>query len=480
MRHAEMLLNGFFFGGPCDASVGKQLVRSPWDGSAVGTAAEGGLPELRNCVDAAHAAFAAWSNRPRNARQDLLREVARRVRAQADDLAELLVLEIGKPITLARGEVARTARTFDAAADALAIWGVEAIPLDLDARGASVRCVVERFPRGVVFAIVPYNWPLNLAAHKLAPALATGNVVVLKPSHQAPLSTLALARIVHEAGAPPGTVNAWNGPAKLAQKVLEEDRRIAALSFTGSPAVGWMLKERLPDRHVTLELGGNAFAIVAPDADLPRSARKIAASAFGYAGQVCISTQHTLVHASVAEAFRAELIAATQAVRWGDPSDPDVLCGPVIDGEAGDRIQAWVQEALDAGAHRLTGAERRGNLLEPTLLENVPSRAKLACEEAFGPILAVETYNDPEEAFARVNRGDYGIHAAVFTRDLVLADSAFRSLQVGGVVINDSPSLRFDVAPYGGVKRSGYGREGVTSAMDALTEPRTRYDQLGD
>lgn len=470
MIHREMLIDGFFIGGVCDQAVGKQVVQAPYDGAVIGTAAEGGLQDLRTCVNAAHDAFLKWRHSPRHERQALLRRIAALVREREDELVDILTREVGKPVVWSRGEVGRLARTFDYAADQLATWGLEAMPLDLDPRGEGHRCVVDRFPRGVVFCIVPYNWPFNLAAHKIAPALATGNTVVLKVSPLAPLSTLTLARLIHEAGCPPGVVNAWNGPAPNAQKVLVEDARIKMLSFTGSAAVGWKLKELLPDRMVTLELGGNATAIVHADADLDWAVSRLVAGGYGYAGQVCIAIQHVLAHRSIYDALRAKLIAATIACPSGDPEKEATVNGPLISDDAATRVMTLIQES---GGTILAGGTREGRIVAPTLLESVSAHSKVATEEVFGPVLTLAPYDDLDEAIATVNASKYAIQTGVFTHDLRVAEHAFRTLETGGVIVNDYPTLRFDNMPYGGVRRSGFGREGVRYAMDEMTEPRT-------
>jgi len=474
MVHAELLIDGFFVGGPCDQSIGKDVIRAPFDGAVVGTAAEGGLGELRACVDAAHSAFEAWKKSPVHQRQALLRRVAALVRERTDELVDLLSREVGKPIVWSRGEVARLALTFDDAADTLSTWGYESLPVGMDPRGENVRCTVDRFPVGVIFCIVPYNWPFNLSAHKIAPALASGNTVVVKPSPLAPLSTMELVRIIHEAGCPAGVLNAWNGPAPLAQKVLTEDKRIRMLSFTGSAAVGWKLKELLPDRKVTLELGGDASSIIHADADIDWAVKRVVAGGYGYAGQVCISVQHVLVHQSIYESVRTALIEATKACPTGDPLSETTVCGPMISSGAADKVEAMVAEALDAGAILIAGGGRSGTLVNPVLIENVPEGCRLAHEEVFGPVLTLRSYQTIKEAIARVNASPYGIHAGIFTHDIRVADQAYRELEVGGVVINDYPTLRFDNVPYGGVKRSGFGREGVRFAMDEMTEPKSR------
>jgi acyl-CoA reductase-like NAD-dependent aldehyde dehydrogenase len=473
MRHAELLIDGTFVGGPCDQSVAKAIVRDPYRDKRIGTVAEGHLSELRAAIEAAQSAFPLWRRSPRYERQALLRNIARLVRERQDELVEILSLEVGKPIVWSRGEVARLALTFDFAADALATFGVEAAATDLDPRGAGYEARVERFPRGVIFGIVPYNWPFNLAAHKVAPALATGNTIVLKTSSQAALSTLTLARLIHDAGCPPGVVNAWNGPSEVAQRVLAEDARIRMLSFTGSPAVGWKLKSLLSDRMVTLELGGDAAAIVHHDCDMDWAVRRIVAGGYGYAGQVCIAVQHVRVHESIVADFRERLIGATRECPYGDPMEERTVCGPLISSEAADRVEAWIEEAIAGGAEALVRGRRSGNVIAPTLLERVPENCRLANEEVFGPVLTLSTFGDIDEVLGQINTSRYGIHTGIFTRDLRLARKAFDTLEVGGVVVDDYPTLRFDHLPYGGTKSSGFGREGVRFAMEEMTEPRS-------
>ena len=470
--HAEMLIDGFFIGGPCDQAVGKVVVRAPFDGKIVGTAAEGGWSELNTCLNAADDAFKEWRTSPRHQRQKLLREIARLVRERSEELSKILTLEVGKPISASRGEVARLALTFDYAADALTSYGMEAIPLDADPRGAGHRCIVERFPLGVVFCIVPYNWPFNLAAQKIAPALATGNTVVVKPSPLAPISTLSLLRIIHEAGCPPGVVNGWNGHHTLAQRALT-DPRVQMLSFTGSGAVGWSLKALIPEKRVTLELGGDASAVVCADADLDWAAKRIVAGGFGYAGQVCISIQHVLADRAVYDDVRARLIRQTLDCPTGDPMRENTVCGPLISSEAADKVMAMIEDAVDGGATVLAGGERNRTVVAPTLLEGVPETARIRCEEVFGPVITLAPFETLDEAVAQVNASQFGIHTGVFTHDLRIAERMFRELEVGGVIVNDFPTLRFDNMPYGGVKASGFGREGVRYAMDEMTEPKT-------
>ena len=469
MIHCEMLINGHLIGGVCDQAVGKQVVKAPFDGAIVGTAAEGDRRDLLVAVDSGHDAFASWRHSPRRERQALLRRIAALVRERKDELVEVLTLEVGKPIVSSEGEVARLALTFEDAADEASRFGLEQLPVDMDARGDGYRLTVERFPIGVILGIVPYNWPYNLAAHKLAPALATGNTIVLKPSQQAPLSTLLLAKLIHEAGCPPGVVNAVNVASKEVLPVAQ-DPRVKMVSFTGSPSVGWMLKKELSDKRVSLELGGNATAIVAEDADLEWAIPRIVTGGYAYAGQICISIQHVLVHSSRYHDVRSCLIQGTMDCPSGDPSDRKVVCGPLISSSAADKVVEWIEEAVRLGGRVIAGGERSGNVIEPTLVENVPGAAKLSCQEVFGPVMTIAPYDTLDEAIDRVNASDYGIHCGIFTSDLRVAEKAFREIEVGGVIVNDYPTMRFDNMPYGGVKRSGFGREGIRYAMEEMTE----------
>lgn len=464
-----MLVNGHLIGGPCDQAVGKQVIRAPYDGKIVGTAAEGDARDLQTAVEAAHDAFQTWKKSPRRERQALLRRIAALIRERKAELVETLTLEVGKPVVWSEGEVQRLAITLDDAADEIAHFGLEQLPVDIDSRGDGYRLTVERFPIGVILGIVPYNWPYNLAAHKLAPALATGNTIVLKPSQQAPLSTLSLARLIHDAGCPPGVVNAVNVPSKAVLPVAQGPL-VKMVSFTGSPAVGWMLKKELAEKRVSLELGGNATAIIADGADLDWAIPRIVAGGYGYAGQICIAIQHVLVHRSLYDEARQRLIQATLDCPWGDPSDRKVVCGPLISSDAAEKVMEWIEEAIGMGGRLLAGGTREGNVVLPTLIEDVPGAAKLSCQEVFGPVLTIAAYDTLDEAIARVNSSEYGINCGIFTTDIRVAERAFREIEVGGVIVNDYPTLRFDNMPYGGVKRSGFGREGVRYAMEEMTE----------
>lgn len=466
-----MYIAGHAVGGPCDSSVQKTPIVSPFGGRVVGATAEGGWSHMDAALDAAREAFPAWAATPRHARARLLRQAASLAREEVARLVEAAVLEIAKPRSLAAAEVARLAVTFDLAADLLSAPTGEHPPADVEPRGEGGFAVVERFPRGVVLAITPYNWPYNLAAHKLAPALAAGNTVVLKPSPLAALCSSLLVRLLHSAGLPDGVANLVHCPPDVAERAAR-DPRTALVSFTGSEAVGFHIRSVVPDKPVVLELGGDASAVVLPDCDLAHAARRVALSAYAYAGQVCISTQHALVHEAVYDEFRELLAAATRETPVGDPAEPGTVCGPLISEAAAERAVSWVAEACDGGARVVAGGGREGNLLSPTLLEGVPQGSKLATEEAFCPVLDLRPVSGLDEAVEVANRSRFGLNAGLFTSDLRAALAAFRALQVGTLVVGDAPSLRLDHLPYGGTKRSGLGREGVREAYFEMTEPR--------
>lgn len=472
MIHRELLIGGHFVGGECDRSVGKLVLRSPWDDAVVGTAAEGGWQEMNSALEFARDALPSLRELGVQGRQGLLRQIALLVRERKNELAELLCDEVGKPIVWAEGEVSRLSLTFDLSADQLDAWGPVDVDLVYDPRGVDYTAWYSRFPRGVILGIVPYNWPYNLAAHKIAPALATGNTVVLKPSDLAPLSTLTLARLIHEAGCPYGALNAVVCPPAIVEKAAR-DPRVAMVSFTGSPQVGWHLKRLLAEKPVTLELGGDAYAIVLDDADLEWAAQRVVNGAFGYAGQICISVQHVLVHSGIYEPFRERLVRLVEDCPAGNPRDRLTVCGPLITATAAERVMDVLNEAVSMGGTLLAGGTRSGRLVTPTLIEDVPKTSHLASEEVFGPVLTLRGFEDVSEAFASVNQSRYGIHCGVFTSSPSLQQRAFEELEVGGVVINDFPTLRFDALPYGGMRRSGFGREGVRFAMEEMTELRS-------
>ncbi len=427
---------------------------------------------MEQAVGLATEKFAALGHVPAHRRSHWLKGIASGIQRQADELGRTISEEAGKPITLARSEVARAVGTFTIAAEeALRIRG-ELLPFDRAPDGEGRTGMVRRVPIGPVAAISPFNFPLNLVAHKLAAALAAGNTAVLKPASQTPMSAIELGRIILEAGVPPGMVNVIPCAATDAAPLVEDDR-IRMLTFTGSAEVGWALKARSGRKKVTLELGGNAAAIVEPDCDIEDAARKLALGAFIYAGQICISVQRIYVHDRAARRFyKTFLEVAKSYLTCGDPADPEVLCGPMIDSGNADRVLEWVDQARSAEATVLLEPRRDGNVVSPAVLSQVPPELPIVAREAFGPVVVVETYRGINGAIQRVNDSAYGLQAAIYSNDLRKVMRAYDRIEVGAVIHNDYPTYRIDPMPYGGVKESGQGREGPRYAIEEMTEPR--------
>jgi acyl-CoA reductase-like NAD-dependent aldehyde dehydrogenase len=466
MESRELMIAGRAVAAP-DADP----VINPYTGETVAQVPQAGPAQVEMAIAAAAAAFEPFAAWPSHRRAAVLRAVAEGIAARRAELADSIVAEGGKPVTQALGEVDRAVTTFSIAAEEAKRVGGEVIPADVTPAGEGCIALTRRFPVGPVSAISPFNFPINLVAHKLAPALAVGCPVVLKPPVQTPLTPLMLAEIVAAAGAPPGAFTVVPCPVEAAQALITDDR-MAVLSFTGSARVGWQLKAKAGKKRVVLELGGNAAVIVCPGVDIRAVAARVAFGAFAYAGQVCISVQRVFVHESVYAEFLEALVAATEALPVGDPRDPQTVVGPLIDAAAAERVTAWVAEATGAGAQMATGGRREGNVVFPIVLTDVPPTVKVSCEEVFGPVATVTPFATFDEAVERVNDSPYGLQAGVFTHDLGEALKAHEGLRVGGVVVGDIPTLRLDHTPYGGTKDSGLGREGVRYAMEELTEPR--------
>ncbi|MEW6336612.1 MAG: aldehyde dehydrogenase family protein [Acidobacteriota bacterium] len=463
---------GLFISDRWQEGSGTVSVRSPYDDREVARVARAGEGELRRALDAAASCRRRLAALPAHARAATLERAAAEVTGRRDQLADVLVEEAGKPLALARVEADRCAETLaDAARVARAPEG-ELLDLGGFGSGTGRTGLLRRVPVGVVVGISPFNFPLNLVAHKLAPALAAGCPIVLKPASQTPSPALLLAEILHRSGAPDGAVNVVPCAGPEFGAALE-DPRVRLLTFTGSAEVGWALKRKMSDRRVALELGGNAAVVVEPDAgDLKAVADRIALGAYGFAGQSCISVQRVLVHESIAAALRAELVAAAMSLRTGDPAESEVLCGPMISASDAARLESWVCEAVDGGATLLTPWRRAGSVVHPLLLENVQRSARVWAEEAFAPVAALATYRSFDEALEIVNESRFGLQAGVFTRDVEKIQRAFEVLEVGAVIQGDIPSWRSDPMPYGGVKDSGTGREGARYAVEEMTEPR--------
>ena len=453
-------------------------VTSPWDGRLVGTVSVPTDEQVEEAVAAAYAVRDEFAATPAHVRAAVLDHVSRSLVERTEEIAQLISAENGKPIKWARGEVGRAVSVFRfAAEEARRFNGGEAQRLDTDLGGQGRLALTRRFPKGVVLGIAPFNFPLNLCAHKIAPAIAAGVPIILKPAPATPLSGLIIGDLLADAATalPAGS---WSilPVANDRMPALVQDERLPVISFTGSEKVGYAIMESAPRKHCTLELGGNGAAVVladyASDEDLDWAAGRIATFSNYQGGQSCISVQRVIADASVYDRLLPRIVAAVEAQVTGDPSDGATDVGPLVSEDAAKRVETWVREAVDAGATLLTGGKRDGASYAPPVLADVPADVSVSCEEVFGPVLTVRKVEGEAAAFAAVNDSKYGLQAGVFTHDLQTAFRAHRTLEVGGVVIGDVPSYRADQMPYGGVKQSGVGREGVRFAMDDYTYER--------
>ena len=454
-------------------------VVDPFTGEEFARVPLGNREHLELAIDTAQRAFASAREQPAHARAELLLAIARGIEQRRGEFIETIIAEAGKPVIFAEAEVARAMMTFTAAAEESRRVQGELLAMDAFPPGEGHFGMARRFPIGVIAAITPFNFPLNLVAHKVAPCLATGNTMVAKPATKTPLSALLLAEVLVDAGTPAGQVNfvtCTNEDASL----LVTDERVKKVTFTGSPAVGWKLKEQCGRKRITLELGGNAGCIVHADADLDAAIPMIALGAFAQAGQSCISVQRVVVHEAIYTEFRERFVAhVREKIVTGDPRDRATIVGPMIDADALQRIRGVIQDAVRAGARIIHGGETRGPCLEATILGDAPRNSPLCTEEAFAPVVTLHRYRDFDEALAFVNGSRFGLQAGVFTRELPLAMRAFQRLEVGAVMINQVPTFRVETMPYGGVKESGFGREGVRYAMDEMTELKSLVMKLG-
>jgi len=446
-------------------------VHEPWTGKKLADVVCADAAHAEEAVSAAVRAFAEIRSLTSYERKLILRSIATGLEQSSEDVAELIAREAGKPISQARGEVARAVSTFELASEEATRIGGEVMPLDVTAVSAGYRGEVTRVPAGPVLGISPFNFPLNLVAHKVAPALACGASIVLKPPPQAPLTSLFLARLVRKSGAPDDVLQVVPCDNAVAERLVR-DERFATLSFTGSASVGFHLKSIAGKKRVLLELGGNAAALVHEDGALDFATERIVAGAFGYAGQVCIKVQRAYLHAPIADRVTADLVARARALVPSDPLDPQAVLGSMIDEGNARRVAAWLEEAVRAGAEILTGGKVEGSRVAPTVVRiNGSGRGlKIVDEEVFGPVLTVHKYDRWEDAIAMADDTRYGLQAGIFTDSHTRIRQAFEGLHVGGLIVNDVPTFRVDAMPYGGTRDSGLGREGVRFAIEEMTE----------
>lgn len=462
---------GYLVDGKWLKSDNKKEIKNPFNDEVVGAINIPDLDIAMESVDSAQKAAQKFKDMPSFERSSILREIVGGIDNGKEEFAQMLVKEGGKPLKTARLEVERAKTSFSVAAEeANRFSGGEVLPLDIISGSEKRFGISRRFPLGVVMGISPFNFPLNLVAHKLAPAIASTNALILKPASQTPISALMLGEVAIEAGLPKGTLNILPLPGGDIEPVLA-DPRIKKISFTGSDVVGWDLMSKYTKKKVTLELGGNAAVIIDEDPpDLDFAASRNAWGAFYQAGQSCISVQRVYVQEKIFDKFLDKFVEETKKLKLGDPMLEDTDLGPVIDDHSADRIMKWIHEAQEKGAELLTGGTRDGKLIEPTVLTKVTPDSNISCSEVFGPVVQIEPYKDFDQALEQVNNTRYGLQAGVFTKDMKRAFKAYNTIETGGVVINDCPSFRVENMPYGGIKDSGVGREGIRYAIEDMTE----------
>jgi glyceraldehyde-3-phosphate dehydrogenase (NADP+) len=466
MRDFELIIGG-------ETRTGApREIRSPYDDRPVGKVAFGGPAEIEEAIAAAVEAAPRMAALPTYARAQILTRMAAGLEGRREEMARVISDEAGKPIRYAEAEAARAVQTFLEAAEQCKRLGGDYVPIDAVEAGRGRHGIVRRFPVGPVAAISPFNFPCNLSAHKVAPAIAAGCSAVLKPASQTPMSALLLGEVAREAGLPAGGLSVIPSSREAADR-LTVDQRLKLLTFTGSAEVGWGMKSRAGKKRVVLELGGNAAAIVGPDVNLDQVVPKLVMGSFAYAGQICISVQRIFALEPAAKELTRRIVAATKATaKVGDPADPSVVVGPMIDRSNHERILQWIAEARSAGARVLCGGEPRGTCITPAVLTEVDPTLRICAEEAFGPVVIVEPVRSFEEAIERTNQSRFGLQCGVFTNDLRGLWQCFEGIAVGGVIHNDCPTFRVDHMPYGGVKDSGLGREGPRYAIEEMSELR--------
>lgn len=460
---------GFFSNGSWSSHGTEAVVNSPYDHNVIGVVSEAGPDDVESAIQGAVRAFAVTRRMSSFERAKILSEIADAIADRHDEFARTICLEAAKPIKTSRIEVDRAINTFQIAAEeAKRIYG-EYIPLDTLESSAGRWGLLRRFPLGPVFAITPFNFPLNLVAHKIAPAIAAGCPIILKPAPQTPISSLMLAEIIDNTSWPDGALAVMPMSNETAGRLVS-DEHIKLLTFTGSAAVGWQLKNHAGKKRVTLELGGNAGVIVHSDADLSYAVTRCIAGGFSYGGQTCISVQRILVHEPIFDRFSDQLVQGVRKLKCGDPMQESTDVPPLIREQDAVRVVQWIDEALQAGAKLLCGGKRNVAMVEPAVLTGTTPLMRVNCAEIFGPVVTVEPYENFEEALSSINHSDYGLQAGLMTNDSRLIQSAFDTLEVGSVIVGDVPSFRVDQMPYGGVKDSGLGREGLRYSIEDMTE----------
>jgi acyl-CoA reductase-like NAD-dependent aldehyde dehydrogenase len=468
LKLQETSLN--YIGGEWVDAAAHEVVKLPYDGTPVGQVPRSEIDAMDKAVAAAHKALPQMREMGNCDRADLLMRIAGLIQRDNAEYAQLICAETGKPAKEARVEAERSLATLYAAAHEARQLHGEVVPMDFAAMGKGRLAMTVREPLGTIGCITPFNVPLNLALHKVAPALAAGNAVIHKPASKTPLSAAKLARTMEEAGAPKGAYNLITGSGARIGMAMAEHPGIAMLTFTGSPEVGRTIKSRAGFKKVTLELGNNSAVIVEPEADLATVVARTTQGAFSHSGQVCISVQRVFVHRSIAGELVERLKASAEALKIGHPYDESTDISSLIDEAEAIRIEKWIAEAVSGGAKVVTGGRRKFATVAPAVLVDVPAACQISCQEAFGPVVAVYAYDDLDDAIERANATPYGLQAGIFTNDIQHAFRAARKLEVGGVMINDIPMYRADHMPYGGVKESGTGREGPRYAIEEMSE----------
>ncbi|MCJ7579022.1 MAG: aldehyde dehydrogenase family protein [Candidatus Aminicenantes bacterium] len=464
MKEYKLLINGLWEDGQ---SV--KEIKSPYDQKVFAAIHFADKQQVQKAIHSAHLAFDKTKRLSSFERFEILNFISSEIKQRKVELAESIALSAGKTITSARIETDRAANTFQIAAEEARRQDGEIIPLDWSPQTKKRWGLIRRFPIGVVAGITPFNFPLNLVAHKVAPAIASGNPVIIRPASQVSITALLLGEIINQSGLPGGGINIVPCGYEEASPLLD-DERVKKITFTGSPEIGWALKKKAFKKKVTLELGGNAAVIIEPDTDFSFALSRTLLGAFSYSGQICISIQRIFLHENIYDRFLADFVTATKKLKMGNPMEEDTEIGPMINLGAAQQMEEWIHEAVQNGGHLVTGGQRNGTLFEPTILENVNPDLRVSCQEAFGPVVIFSPYKDFDEALKGVNHSIYGLQAGVFTKDLQKAFHAYEILDVGGVIVNDIPTFRIDHMPYGGVKESGFGREGLKYAIEEMTE----------